>query len=128
MQHGANKALQWDASVMSTSNSKRGKKRISVYVLKLSGEKYYVGQSKHPAQRIKEHFAGEGSSWTRLHRPVEVARIIELPTNSWRAALEVETHLTLELMKIYGWSNVRGGPYSASDFACKPRLLPEASA
>lgn len=98
-------------------------KKISVYILELSGENYYVGQSKKPAQRIKEHFAGDGSSWTRLHKPIEVIKIIETNVSSWRAALEIETLLTLELMKIYGWQNVRGGPYSASDLVCEPLPL-----
>lgn len=102
---------------------KLGSKKISIYVLELSDEKYYVGQSKNPAQRIKEHFVGDGSSWTQLHKPVEVVRIIETNVSSWRAALEIETLLTLELMKVYGWQNVRGGPYSASDLVCEPPLL-----
>lgn len=95
-------------------------KRISLYVLELSGEKYYVGQSRNPIQRINEHFAGDGSSWTRLHKPVGIVKIINTNFSSWRAALEMEALLTLELMKIYGWKNVRGGPYSASDLVCEP--------
>ncbi len=98
-------------------------KKISVYVLELSGGKYYVGQSRNPVKRINEHFAGNGSSWTRLHKPVEIVKIIETNFSSWRAALEIETLLTLDLMKIYGWKNVRGGPYSASDLICEPLLL-----
>lgn len=98
-------------------------KSIFIYVLELNGDRYYVGQSKKPTQRIKEHFAGKGSSWTRLYKPVEVIKIIETNTGSWRRALEIETQLTLKLMKIYGWRNVRGGPYSASDLACEPRPL-----
>lgn len=99
---------------------KHKSKKISVYVLELSGERYYVGQSKNPSQRIKEHFAGKGSSWTRRHKPVGVLKIIETNTSSWRTALEAETLLTIELMKIYGWQNVRGGPYSASILANEP--------
>lgn len=90
-------------------------RQISIYTLQLSGENHCVGQSKNTAQRIKQHLAGDGSSRTRLHEPVEVIKIIERNVSSWRTALEVETLLTLELMKIYGWQNVRGGPYSPSN-------------
>lgn len=96
------------------------RKAIFVYILKLKGERFYVGQSKHPDQRIKEHFAGKGSSWTKLHKPLEVVKIIRTNARGWRQALDMETHLTLELMKIFGWRNVRGGPYSAAELACEP--------
>lgn len=108
---------------MSQTKPKRQKKIISVYVLELSGEKYYVGQSTKPDQRIKEHFSGKGSSWTQSHKPIQVLKVIETNARSWRKALEIETLLTLELMKIYGWRNVRGGPYSARELICEPLPL-----
>lgn len=96
---------------------------ISLYVLRLAEEKYYVGQARNPAQRIEDHFRGNGSSWTQLHKPVEVVKILETNASTWRAAVEIETFLTLELMKIYGWQNVRGGSYTASTLACAPVSL-----
>ncbi|WP_447749018.1 GIY-YIG nuclease family protein [Pseudomonas nicosulfuronedens] len=102
---------------------KRKTKPIFVYVLELSGDRYYVGLSKNPDQRIKEHFAGQGSSWTKRHRPIEVIKIIETNARTWRRALEIETHLTLELMRVFGWRNVRGGPFTARDLVSEPRSL-----
>lgn len=98
-------------------------KTISVYVLRLQDEKYYVGQSKHPDERIKEHFEGKGSKWTQEHSPVELVKVIQTVTTNWRAALEIEKTLTLELMKVYGWKNVRGGGYSVCNLAKIPKEL-----
>ena len=97
-----------------------GKKNISVYVLRLQGEKYYVGQSKHPDERIKEHFRGKGSKWTQMHSPIEVVRVIQTNTSNSRAALEVEKELTVKLMQIFGRENVRGAGHSACHLANIP--------
>jgi predicted GIY-YIG superfamily endonuclease len=44
----------------------------NVYALKLAGGKYYIGKSDNIEQRIKSHFSGAGSAWTREHAPVKV--------------------------------------------------------
>lgn len=93
--------------------AKRQRKYIFLYVLRLEGDKYYVGQSRNLTERLKKHFEGRGSSWTRLHRPLEVVSTVELGTTSWVTAMRAETYLTLDLMKIYGTDNVRGGAYTA---------------
>ena len=93
--------------------AKRSRKNIFLYVLRLQGDKYYVGQSRNLADRMKKHFGGKGSAWTRLHPPLEVVKTIELDTTSWITAAEIETYLTLDLMKIYGADNVRGGAHTA---------------
>ena len=36
-----------------------------VYVLKLSHDKYYVGESMDPQKRILSHRLGNGSGWTK---------------------------------------------------------------
>jgi predicted GIY-YIG superfamily endonuclease len=43
--------------------------RVSIYILELKNKKYYVGSSSHPDPniRIRKHFLGKGSSWTKLH-------------------------------------------------------------
>jgi cellular nucleic acid-binding protein len=55
--------------------------------------------------RYKEHLAGNGSVWTRQHRPVEVVKIIEGCSNF------DEDKYTKEYMAKYGIDNVRGGTY-----------------
>jgi predicted GIY-YIG superfamily endonuclease len=95
----------------------RTRKKIVLYVLRLSGDKYYVGQSKNPDERIRKHFKGEGSTWTRIHTPLEVVKTITLKTSSSATASKIESALTLELMRIFGADNVRGGGYTARDLA-----------
>ena len=49
-----------------------------IYVLLLERGKLYVGYSQRPTgERFKEHFAGGGSQWTTLHRPLQVLYIDE---------------------------------------------------
>ena len=57
--------------------SRKGKMRkTNLYILRLVNGKYYVGVSKNPQRRIKDHFAGNGVGWTRTHKPVSVEAVI----------------------------------------------------
>ena len=47
------------------------------YVLKLQGDRYYVGYTTNIADRIMLHFLGLGSRWTRLYRPESVMLILK---------------------------------------------------
>ncbi|MYM58512.1 GIY-YIG nuclease family protein [Vibrio sp. OCN044] len=96
---------------------------ITIYVLQLETGKYYVGQSKNARSRIDEHFLGNGSIWTQNYRPIRVIKEIELETHNWRVALEAEKQLTLNLMKIFGWQNVRGAAWTKLELQAIPREL-----
>lgn len=79
---------------------------VSIYVLFLSNQKYYVGKTNYPKNRINDHFQSLGSEWTRLHKPIRVVEILE-NQNDWD-----ENTITLQYMKKYGIENVRGGSFS----------------
>lgn len=81
----------------------------SLYVLELTGGKYYVGKSADVAKRFDQHKSGTGSAWTRLHKPVRILETRRL------TSVHDETNMTKDLMKKYGVSNVRGGAYTAVD-------------
>ena len=81
----------------------------SLYVLELTGGKYYVGKSTDVAKRFDQHKSGTGSAWTRLHKPVRILETRPL------TSVHDETNMTKDLMKKYGVSNVRGGAYTAVD-------------
>lgn len=98
-------------------------KLIIIYILKLECGKYYVGQSKNFRERIKKHFSGQGSAWTKKYSPIEILTQRELSTSYWRDALEIENELTLELMILVGWENVRGGNWSTIQLKNKPQAL-----
>jgi len=77
----------------------------NIYILRLSGGKYYVGKSDNPMMRYQEHIMGRGSSWTKKYKPIGVEKIIE------NASDFDEDKYTKEYMSKYGIENVRGGIY-----------------
>lgn len=81
-------------------------KNIMIYVLELENCKYYVGYSLLHTHRIQQHFEGNGSSWTKLHKPIRIVELIE-------GDKDTERETTLRYMRLYGWENVRGGGYTA---------------
>jgi len=84
-----------------------------LYVLELAGGKFYVGQAKDPDRRIRKHFNGSGSQWTRMHRPVrEVSREL-LAGVDYRAGEIAENTLVVQLMRLHGYQNVRGGFFTS---------------
>ena len=91
-----------------------------IYVLKLINEKYYVGYSTHCDERIKNHFAGKGSSWTKLHHPISIIETFE-------GGKEEEREITLLYMKKFGWRNVRGAGWTAITCCCPHELQGGAS-
>ncbi|CAM4420304.1 GIY-YIG nuclease family protein [Pseudoalteromonas ostreae] len=88
---------------------------IYLYVLKLQNSKLYVGQSIEPEKRIKAHFKGKGSAWTRLFPPIEIIKQWDSTFTDWKLAEVEENLITLTLMQKFGWKNVRGGYWSNID-------------
>ena len=81
-----------------------------IYVLKLKGGHYYVGSTKNPKSRLKQHINGKASSWTQLHSLIS-DKYSELYECNSVPGLE-EDKKTKELMIKYGIEKVRGGSYS----------------
>lgn len=77
----------------------------TIYVLRLKQEKYYIGKSSNPDKRIKAHFKGEASDWTKRYPPESVVERI----NNCDPYDEDKT--TKIYMARYGIDNVRGGTY-----------------
>jgi len=86
-----------------------------IYVLRLHNDKYYVGYSKDDS-RVGAHFRGEGSSWTRMHAPLEIIERFD-------GDKTVEKEVTLRYMREKGWENVRGAGWTAADLKHCPREL-----
>ena len=77
------------------------------YILSCADDSLYVGVTDDPAQRVQDHNAGKGASWTAARRPVRLV---------W-----TEEHLTLSAARtrenqLKRWSRekkdflVRGSP------------------
>jgi len=79
-----------------------------VYILRLKGDRYYVGYSADIDRRIEQHFSGNGAAWTKKYKPVEVkARMKGLTEHDERI-------ITKALMATYGADKVRGGTFTQS--------------
>lgn len=82
---------------------------VILYILKLQDGCYYVGQSSSVQRRIEKHNAAKGAAWTQIHPPVSLVECKRISALDKKAAETKESLLTLEMMKKYGWRNVRGG-------------------
>jgi len=78
---------------------------ITIYILKLEHNKYYIGKSKNPELRLEEHKQGLGSAWTRKYKPISILETIE------NASPFDEDKQVKIYMSKYGIENVRGGTY-----------------
>jgi hypothetical protein len=78
---------------------------LSIYALKLENGKYYVGRSYNVPKRLNQHYDGEGSVWTKKHKPIKLNEVFLNKTKF------DEDKYTLMYMSIYGIENVRGGSF-----------------
>ena len=81
-----------------------------VYVLKLNNGKYYVGKSETSVKnRLKHHFSGNGSEWTKLHGIIGKIDTSTVPMDDIESWERAETlHVALK----YGIENVRGHQFT----------------
>ena len=87
---------------------------LLTYVLELQDGKYYVGITSSLNTRLGAHWSGQGSKWTRLHKPVKIMNVI---------LGDKERETTLLMMKGYGWQNVRGSSWCRVDLKSPPPAL-----
>lgn len=99
----------------SGSNGSAATAEYSLFVLRLEGDKYFVGYSNNPETRIRRHFAGKAAEWTALHKPLETITTRPLGFISESAAAQAADIATVALMRKAGWRNVRGGPWWSVD-------------
>lgn len=81
-------------------------KRMSIYILELQDDKYYIGKTKNIEQRLKAHFNKEGAKWTTVHPPKAIFTVFN-STDAFD-----EDVYTKKFMYKYGIDNVRGGSYT----------------
>ena len=49
----------------------------NIYVLRLEGNRYYVGKSNDVVTRYQQHINGYGSAWTRKYKPISLEKTIK---------------------------------------------------
>ena len=81
------------------------KGEMVTYLLHLEGDNYYIGRTTDVIRRLTKHFAGRGSQWTRLHRPISIMGI-------WPGDIESTVYFIAKAL--YGIDSVRGAGFSRS--------------
>ena len=81
---------------------------VTIYVLRLVKNKFYVGMTTRNLARIWEHVEGEGAKWTKKYPPMKGK---EVKTMNDELFPFDENRITLEMMRDYGIQNVRGGSW-----------------
>lgn len=79
--------------------------KVTIYVLKLEKNKYYIGRTNNIETRIARHKAGEGSDWTKKYKFIKLLEQFEGDDFD-------EDKCVIKYMDKYGINNVRGGIYS----------------
>ena len=87
-----------------------------VYILELENDKYYVGYTENFDSRMISHFGGNGSKWTKIHRPLNILEVS-------RGGKNDEDKKTIDMMIKYGYQNVRGGRYCKCEMLKEPILV-----
>lgn len=78
----------------------------TIYILRLTNDKFYIGKTTNPQKRLQEHYDGFGCEWTKIYKPVATIAIIP------NCSIFDEDRYTLEYMNKFGIGNVRGGTFS----------------
>jgi putative endonuclease len=52
------------------------------YILECAGGSYYTGWTTDPQRRLRQHNAGRGARYTRMHRPVRLVYVEPQPDQS----------------------------------------------
>ena len=60
------------------------------YILECSDGSFYTGWTVDPVRREKQHNSGHGAAYTRLHRPVHLVYLEEMPDRSSAMKREVQ--------------------------------------
>ena len=50
---------------------------ITIYILKLVDDCFYVGKTNNMEERFFQHTSGKGSLWTKIHRPIKIEKTFE---------------------------------------------------
>jgi putative endonuclease len=84
------------------------------YMVRCHDGSYYTGWTLDPERRVKQHNAGRGAAYTRLHRPVELVYIEPQPDRSSamrrERRIKMMTHAQKETMaETYQKAKVENG-------------------
>ncbi len=84
---------------------------IHIYVLQLEDGFWYVGKTRHPDGRYRQHLHGKGAEWTKLHKVVRCSERQVFYVETEYDEDKYENRVTIEWMEREGWQRVRGGSW-----------------
>ena len=90
-----------------------------IYAIQCQQNKYYIGKSNYPEFRIKKHYSGNGSVFTKKFKPLKLIEC-KLMTSPFD-----ENNLTKQYMNLYGINNVRGGSFCQLELSSELEQLLE---
>lgn len=79
-------------------NNKPVSEKSITYILLCANDTYYVGSTTNLEERLKQHNAGYGCHFTKVHRPFKLVYTEEYET--YQAAFKRERQL-------HGWSHAK---------------------
>jgi len=82
---------------------------IYLYTLELQEDKYYVGITHNPKERIRKHKTSKSNAFVKQNLPVKNYKIELLETTDRKEAFTIETQLTIDFINHFGIENVAGG-------------------
>ena len=98
--------------------TKNNNNTLSIYILQLEQNKYYVGKTYNISMRLEQHNISHGSSWTAMYKPIKIINIIPNCDDF------DEDKYTLMCMKNYGIENVRGGSFCSIELDnCEIKII-----
>jgi predicted GIY-YIG superfamily endonuclease len=89
--------------------------QMHIYILLLENDYYYIGESSYFLQAYQQHIDKKVCDWTKLHRTVTIAKVIQ-QTKEYTV-----DDCVVEYIKKYGIDKVRGGSFS--DVVLSPKQL-----
>ena len=90
-----------------------------ILVLALEHGCYYVEATLTPVERFRQHLDGKGCKWTRLHKPLQIEKLI--PNAPYGMVSEVVLEYMAQTEK--GIDKVRGGSYVREELTFAQRYV-----
>ncbi|MBD2303683.1 GIY-YIG nuclease family protein [Nostoc sp. FACHB-190] len=87
---------------------------ISIYVLQLENDCYYIGQSINVERRLEEHRQGQGASFTKLNPVRNLIEVFVTETNKLIEAEVYEDFFVMKYIEQHGAEKVKGGTFLQS--------------
>ena len=87
-------------------NNEEVDNNLTLYVLELDNNKYYVGTMINLQNKMDELSSGLGSEWTNIYKPKKFIETICYVNKN------CEDIFVKKYMKLFGVDNVRGGSYN----------------